>query len=58
MSYTRIMDDEHLELLCRIASMYFEERFSQKKIARRTGYSQSAVSRMLTEAREQKRIFN
>lgn len=47
------MDGEHLELLARIASLYFEDGLTQAQIADQTGYSRSMVSRLLTEAREQ-----
>ncbi len=50
------MDSERLELLTRIASMYFEDGMSQRQIADRTGFSRSNISRMLTEAREQRLV--
>ncbi len=50
------MENERLELLTRIASMYFEQGLTQKQIADLTGYSRSMVSRLLTEAREQQLV--
>lgn len=47
------MDIERQELLATIASLYFEENLTQTGIAKRTGYSRSMVSRLLTEARRQ-----
>lgn len=47
------MDIERQELLVTIASLYFEENLTQTGIAKRTGYSRSMVSRLLTEARRQ-----
>jgi DNA-binding transcriptional regulator LsrR (DeoR family) len=44
---------ERLELLARIAGMYYEDRLTQEQIAAQTGYSRSMVSRLLTEARDQ-----
>jgi deoxyribonucleoside regulator len=44
------MDKEHLEMLARIASLYYEENLTQQQIAMQTGYSRSMVSRLLTEA--------
>jgi DNA-binding transcriptional regulator LsrR (DeoR family) len=45
------MDEQRLELLARVASLYYEEDLNQHEIAARLGYSRSYVSRMLTEAR-------
>jgi deoxyribonucleoside regulator len=45
------METNKLELLANIASWYFEENLTQTEIARRTGYSPSMISRLLTEAR-------
>ncbi|RME44577.1 MAG: hypothetical protein D6791_12840, partial [Chloroflexi bacterium] len=47
------MDVARLELLARIASLYYEEALTQEEIARRTGYSRSMISRLLSEARRQ-----
>lgn len=47
------LDGERLELLARIASLYYEDRLTQEDIAAQTGYSRSMVSRLLTEARDQ-----
>ena len=47
------MDDDRLELIAEIASLYYEEGLSQEEIASQTRYSRSMVSRLLTEAREQ-----
>lgn len=46
------MDPQRLELLARIASMYYEDGVTQSEIAAQTGYSRSAISRLLNEARE------
>lgn len=43
---------DKLELLARIASLYFEEGLGQSAIAAQTGYSRSMISRLLAEARE------
>ena len=43
---------ERPDLLAYIAALYFEDGLTQEEIARRTGYSRSAVSRLLTEARQ------
>ncbi len=45
---------ERLELLARIAALYFEDGLTQAEIASQTGYSRSMVSRLLSEARQQK----
>jgi DNA-binding transcriptional regulator LsrR (DeoR family) len=45
-------DGERLELLARIASLYYEDRLTQEDIAAQTGYSRSMISRFLTEARD------
>lgn len=45
---------DRYELLARIASLYFEDGLSQAEIATQTGYSRSMISRLLTEAREQR----
>ncbi len=47
------MDTDRLELLDKIASLYYEEGLSQAQIAAKTGYSPSMISRLLTEARQQ-----
>lgn len=47
------MESDRLELLAKIASLYFEEGLGQAEIAARTGYSRSMVSRLLTDARAQ-----
>jgi DNA-binding transcriptional regulator LsrR (DeoR family) len=47
------MENQRLELLARIASLYYEDGLTQSQIAEQTGYSRSAVSRLLSEAREQ-----
>jgi len=46
------MDEEHIELLAQVASLYYEHNLKQDEIAKRTGYSRSMVSRLLTESRE------
>lgn len=45
------MESQRVELLTRIASMYYEEDMTQAHIARKTGYSRSMISRYLKEAR-------
>jgi DNA-binding transcriptional regulator LsrR (DeoR family) len=47
------MDAQRIELLARIADLYYNHNLRQEEIARRTGYSRSMVSRLLTEAREE-----
>ena len=44
--------DTRSQLLAEIASLYFIEKKTQAEIARISGYSRSAISRMLTEAEE------
>jgi deoxyribonucleoside regulator len=44
--------DERLELLAQVASMYYDEGKTQQQIAQSTGYSRSAISRLLNEAFE------
>jgi DNA-binding transcriptional regulator LsrR (DeoR family) len=46
------MEDQHIELLVRVASFYYEDNYKQDEIATRIGYSRSMVSRLLNEARE------
>lgn len=48
-----VVDNERLERLAEIASLYYEESLPQNEIASRTGYSRSMISKMLTEARQQ-----
>jgi len=43
---------ERLVLLSRVASMYYEQDMAQKDIANALGFSRSAISRFLTEARD------
>lgn len=45
------MEMDRLEMLANIAGWYFDENLTQTEIARRTGYSPSMISRLLTEAR-------
>lgn len=47
---------ERLELLATVADLYYLQRRSQAEIARRIGYSRSAVSRLLTEAHERQLV--
>jgi deoxyribonucleoside regulator len=44
--------DERSELLADVAEMYYEEGLTQVEVAERVGVTRSAISRMLTEARE------
>lgn len=46
------IDDERLEFLARVASMYYDEGLTQNEISEVMGYSRSAISRFLTEARD------
>lgn len=48
------MNGDRLELLASIAEMYYQDRLTQEQIAAHTGYSRSMVSRILTEARDQR----
>jgi len=48
------MSNDRLELLARIASLYYEEGLNQASIANQTGYSRSMVSRLLAEAHAQR----
>jgi DNA-binding transcriptional regulator LsrR (DeoR family) len=43
--------EDRLTLLAAVADLYYLENQSQAKIARKFGYSRSAISRLLTEAR-------
>ena len=45
------MERTNIDLLARIASMYYEEDQTQAYIARETGYSRSMISRYLKEAK-------
>ena len=40
------MDTDRLELLDKLASLYYEDRLSQAQIAAKTGYSPSMISRL------------
>lgn len=44
-------DREHVELLLRVARMYYLDQATQNEIARAIGYSRPTVSRLLAEAR-------
>ena len=46
------IDDERLNYLARVASLYYEQGKNQQEVAREIGVSRSMVSRLLTEARE------
>ncbi len=46
-------DSDRLELLARIAGLYYEDEQTQEQIAAQTGYSRSMISRLLREARQQ-----
>lgn len=50
----RIDTDEQLELLARVAEMYYVQAMNQSQIASKTGYSRSMISRLLTQAVKQK----
>lgn len=45
-------DDGRLAYLARVASLYYDQRKTQQEVADDIGVSRSAVSRLLTEARE------
>jgi deoxyribonucleoside regulator len=45
--------DDRTQLLASVATLYYEDGLTQLEIARRTGYSRSAISRLLTEAKDQ-----
>jgi DNA-binding transcriptional regulator LsrR (DeoR family) len=47
-----MLDDKRYEFLARVASMYYEDNLTQSEVARNLGYSRSAISRFLTEARD------
>jgi DNA-binding transcriptional regulator LsrR (DeoR family) len=47
------MSNERLELLARVASLYYEDGLNQERIATQMGYSRSMVSRLLAEAHQQ-----
>jgi deoxyribonucleoside regulator len=47
------MDDQRIELLAKVASLYYEDGLNQNDIAARLGYSRSYISRMLTAARRE-----
>jgi deoxyribonucleoside regulator len=49
-SYTR--GDERNKLLANVAVMYYDEGLTQSEVAKTVGVTRSAVSRMLSEARE------
>ncbi len=44
--------EDRYNLLARVASMYYEEGLTQQEISARLGYSRSAISRLLSEARK------
>ena len=44
---------ERVNLLLKVARMYYEEGATQAQIAKQVGYSRPTVSRLLTEAREE-----
>lgn len=46
------MQYERMQLLATVAELYYVERQSQAQIAEQTGYSRSAISRLITEAHE------
>ena len=47
------VSENRIQLLASVATLYYDDGLTQMEIARRTGYSRSAVSRLLSEAREQ-----
>ncbi len=44
--------ESRIQLLASVATYYYDDGMTQMEIARRTGYSRSAVSRLLSEARD------
>lgn len=44
--------ETRLRLLTRVAELYYEQGLTQEGISAELGYSRSAISRLLTEARE------
>jgi DNA-binding transcriptional regulator LsrR (DeoR family) len=46
------METKRLELLARIAEMYYEQNLTQSHIAQKLGYSRSMISRLISESRE------
>ena len=50
--------DDQLELLARVAEMYYKNGMNQTDIANRTGYSRSMISRLLTQAVKQKVVVS
>lgn len=46
------MDRDNLDLLARIASLYYEKNQTQQQIASEFGYSRSMISRLLSEAQK------
>lgn len=48
------MERDRLELLAKVASLYYLDNQSQEQIAVQLGYSRSMISRLLSEAREQR----
>ena len=44
--------ESRIQLLASVATFYYDDGMTQMEIARRTGYSRSAVSRLLSEARD------
>ncbi|MDJ0756564.1 MAG: sugar-binding transcriptional regulator [Ardenticatenaceae bacterium] len=44
---------QRLQFLATVAELYYKENRSQAEIARKLGYSRSAISRLLSEAREE-----
>lgn len=45
------LEEERLEILTQVASMYYEDGLTQNDISDRLGYSRSNISRLLSEAR-------
>jgi DNA-binding transcriptional regulator LsrR (DeoR family) len=48
-----VLSADRLHFLATVANLYYIEQKSQQAIARQFGYSRSAISRLLTEARQQ-----
>jgi DNA-binding transcriptional regulator LsrR (DeoR family) len=49
---SEVRDLENLEFLARVASLYYEDGFTQHQISEELGYSRSAISRFLSKARQ------
>lgn len=53
MATTHAVPESRLAMLAQIAELYFVHGLNQEQIARKTNYSRSMISRLLSEARDQ-----